>query len=122
MSQAPLPPDLTESEKKSYCEIVGQLLIIDLALKEGELRFLEGLMRRIGLSEATCQEVLAQVNWDSPVEERVAEIAPANRLPLMAVLADAALADGEMASREVDLIARVAGVMDLAHEDEGDEA
>jgi hypothetical protein len=96
-------------EKKIFCQVVAQLLIIDSELTDTEHKFLYDLMEAQGLGKADQEEVIAGVNLDTSVEARVAGLSAAHRDKLAEALRLAAEADGVVTAVEEDIIALVTG-------------
>ncbi|MCA9634994.1 MAG: hypothetical protein KC420_03060 [Myxococcales bacterium] len=95
------------NEKKLYCEIVAQLLIIDGAITDDERAFLDQVFGRLGLDADERRDVIHHVNVDDDIEAKVQRLAPDVRAALSAELEAAAGADHEILGSERDIIARV---------------
>ena len=96
-------------ERKLFCQVVAQLLIIDSELTDGEHAFLYDLMARHGLTESEREEVIAGVDVDSSIEGRVAGLSEDDRVALATALRQAAAADGQVSDVEQDIIDLVRG-------------
>jgi hypothetical protein len=99
------------TDKKLYCEILAQLLIIDGMITDGERAFLDGVFARLGLNDDERRDVIHHVNVDDPIEEKVARLAPEVREQLTAELEGAASLDSDVSPGERDIIARVKAAM-----------
>ncbi|MEZ4451356.1 MAG: hypothetical protein R3B09_17890 [Nannocystaceae bacterium] len=99
------------SDKKLYCEVIAQLLIIDGAVTDEERAFLDAVFDRLGLTAQDRRDVVHHVNVDDKVEDKVRRLSPAIRDELTRELAGAAGLDHDVSPAERDLIARVREVM-----------
>ena len=88
-------------------QIVGQLLLSDMALTDLESDFLERLMDRYALDKEARSEVFGGINIGDDPAEGVADLSAEARTELAAVLHEAAGADGVIGPVEADVIARV---------------
>ena len=104
------PMDL--AQKKLYCEVVAQLLIVNASLKDEERTFLEQLMNRLGLDAQAKQDVINHVNFGDPVGEKVLRLEPAARASLVEDLRSASLVDGDLAPRKARFIAKVQSALE----------
>lgn len=103
------PEGMNLREKKLFCQVVAQLLIIDGQLTDGEHKFLYALMESHGLSQVQQEDVVSGVNLDSSVEARVEALPVGERNALVAELKAAAGADGEVTFDEQAIIDLVVG-------------
>lgn len=99
------------SDKKLYCEVIAQLLIIDGAVTDDERAFLDAVFDRLGLTGEERRDVFNHVNVDDSVEDKVRRLSPAIRAELTRELQGAAGLDDDVSPAERDLIARVREVM-----------
>ncbi|MEZ4379898.1 MAG: TerB family tellurite resistance protein [Nannocystaceae bacterium] len=99
------------TDKKLYCEIIAQVLIIDGMITDDERAFLDEVFARLGLSDDERRDVINHVNVDDAIEEKVARLAPEVREQLTAELEGAAGLDSDVSPGERDLIARVKAAM-----------
>jgi hypothetical protein len=111
--------DMKLEHKIFYCHAVAQLLLSDVVLTDMEVKFLEGLMDRLGLDEPVRRAIMDEVNLEDPVDERLRELPLADRKLLLEELRAAATVDGNFAIREAALISQMRKVLLLG---EGDQA
>lgn len=98
---------MTPDDKRLYCSILAQLLIIDGAVTDDERAFLDAVFRRLGLGVADRQAVYNSVNVDDSIEEKVRRLSPEVRAELTRELEGAAGLDSDISPGERDLIERV---------------
>ena len=67
---------MTTDDKRLYCSILAQLLIIDGAVTDDERAFLDAVFLRLGLGVADRQAVYNSVNVDDSIEEKVRRLSP----------------------------------------------
>lgn len=101
-------------DKKLYCEVIAQLLIIDGAVTDDERAFLDAVFDRLGLGVDDRREVFGRVNVDDRIEDKVRRLRPEIRAELTRELSAAAGLDDDVSPAERDLIARVREVMEAA--------
>ncbi|GEM_PF-2657443 len=106
-------PRLSVEVRQAFLEIIGQLLVADFQVTTEEDAFFQRLVSRLGLTEAQRDQVVKRVDIGTDAELISAKIPLPLRLELQRVLAEAAAADGEIAPRELDLLERVALVMQI---------
>ena len=104
---------MTTEDKRLYCEIIAQLLIIDGAVTDDEHAFLDAVFRRLGLGVADRQAVYNGVNVDDSIEDKVRRLSPWVRAELTRELERAAGLDRDVSPGERDLIERVREAMRL---------
>jgi len=102
---------VTTEDKRLYCEIIAQLLLIDGAVTDDERAFLDGVFHRLGLGVADRVAVYNNVNVDDRIEEKVARLSAEVRASLTRELEGAAGLDDDVSPGERDLIARVKEAM-----------
>lgn len=102
---------VTIEDKRLYCEIIAQLLLIDGSVTDGERAFLDGVFNRLGLGVADRVAVYNNVNVDDRIEEKVARLSADVRASLTRELEGAAGLDYDVSPGERDLIARVKEAM-----------
>lgn len=98
---------MTPEDRKTFVQIVGQVLIADGVLGDAERAHLDKVMDELGLGEAERKEALRGIDLDSPVEERVNALSDAAKSKLLAAVEAAAGADGETAKVEQALVETV---------------
>ncbi len=98
---------MTTDDKRLYCSILAQLLIIDGAVTDDERAFLDAVFLRLGLGVADRQAVYNSVNVDDSIEEKVRRLSPEVRAELTRELEGAAGLDSDISPGERDLIERV---------------
>ena len=98
---------MKRNEMIRIVQIVGQLLLSDMALTALEGDFLERLMERYALDKEARSEVFAGINIGDDPADGVADLSDEARAQLVAVLHEAADADGVIGPVEADVIARV---------------
>ncbi|MCA9714320.1 MAG: hypothetical protein H6713_14170 [Myxococcales bacterium] len=101
------------AEKKIYCEVLAQLLIVDGVFASEERAFLNAAMDRLGLTSEDRRDVFRNVNIDDSVESKLGKLGREARRELTAELERAARVDDVLAASERKLIARVREVMAL---------
>lgn len=99
--------DLDINQKKLYCQIMAQLMIIDGAVTDDERARLSEVMDRFGLSEAERQDVYNHVNVDDNIEEKVRRLDSDVIEELTRELEVVAGVDGDVSPGEVDIISRI---------------
>ncbi len=98
---------MTHDEMICIVQIVGQLLLSDMALTAKESDFLESLMTRYELDADARSAVYAGVNVGDNPAVRVAELGADAKHELLGALKEAAAADGVVEPVEAKLIAAV---------------
>ncbi len=98
---------MTLDEMTRIAQIVGQLLLSDMALTSEESEFLDALMNRYALDDEARTAVFSGVNLGDDPAERVAALSVEARRELLEVLRQAADADGVVEPAEARLIAKV---------------
>ncbi len=95
------------AERKIYCELLAQLLIVDGVFANEERAFLTAAMDRLGLSKEDRRDVYRNVNIDDPIENKLRQLDGEARLRLTEELERAAKVDDVVAASESMLIARI---------------
>ena len=95
------------AERKIYCELLAQLLIVDGVFANEERAFLTAAMDRLGLSKEDRRDVYRNVNIDDPIENKLRQLDGETRLRLTEELERAARVDDVVAASESMLIARI---------------
>ncbi len=101
------------AERKIYCELLAQLLIVDGVFANEERAFLTAAMDRLGLSKEDRRDVYRNVNIDDPIENKLRQLDGESRRRLTEELerARAARVDDVVAASESRLIARIRDFM-----------
>lgn len=98
-------------ELVSLAQIIGQMLIADGCLADPEREHLENVMNALGLDAAAKKQVIAGIDVDSPLEERVAAMAAETRGRLVTELEAAMHASGHVEPGEVALLDQVKALL-----------
>jgi uncharacterized tellurite resistance protein B-like protein len=98
---------LTSEQKHILCQIVGTLLVSDLELHDTEMRYLENLYQKLGVSPEERRLIQASINVTDDVEALAQSVSLENRTKLLEELHDAAWADGVLVDSEVRIIETV---------------
>ena len=99
------------AERKIYCELLAQLLIVDGVFANEERAFLTAAMDRLGLSKEYRRDVYRNVNIDDPIENKLRQLDGESRRRLTEELERAARVDDVVAASESRLIARIRDFM-----------
>jgi uncharacterized tellurite resistance protein B-like protein len=94
------------------CLLVSKVLVADGIMSEDEHWFLSSLMERLGLSPEERQKVTDLEEWDQ-AEEVVKALPMDERRALVAMLVDAASADGRLSKHELAAAKKVAAALDV---------
>ena len=95
---------MKKEHQKTFCRVVGHLLVSDLQLHDSEVRYLEGLYARFDLSEEERREIQRTVNLDDDIGALARSLPVDVRAELLKELHDAAWADGVMVAAEARVI------------------
>lgn len=90
--------------RRTFCRIVGQLLVSDLQLHDSEVRYLDDLYHRLGISQQERSEIQREVNVGDDVCLLAATLPKEARKELLSELHDAAWADGVLVGSEAKII------------------
>ncbi len=101
------------NQKKLYCQLIAQLVLIDGAVTDAEHQFLNAAMNRLGLDAEDRRDVINNVNVDDDVEAKARALDPVVLRELTAELEQVAEVDGDVSPGERDIIARIKGALDL---------
>jgi len=102
---------MERSDRITVVQLVGQMLISDGELGDGEHEYLERVIAMLALSDEERKEALGGINVDSPVEERVASLAADARERLVSELETAMHADGTVTPGEQRMLDKVKAVL-----------
>ncbi len=103
---------MDSAQKVTCAQVIGQMLIADGALEDTEREHFEGVMDRLGMSDAEKKEAIKGIDVDSPAEERVASLSPEVRQALVVELEAAMGASGEIARGEQLLMERLRSLLE----------
>jgi uncharacterized tellurite resistance protein B-like protein len=92
------------------CLLVSKVLVADGIVSDDERAFLAGLMERLGLSPEERQQVTDLEGWDD-AEGIVKALPTDERRDLVAMLVDAASADGRLSALELAAAKKVAAAL-----------
>ena len=95
---------MSPQDRKTFVQIVGQVLIADGMLGDEERAHLDRLMDTLELSGDERKAALSGINLDSPVEERVATLSAEAKSQLLEAVEQAAAADHEVGKGEQEII------------------
>jgi uncharacterized tellurite resistance protein B-like protein len=100
------------TENVATCLVVAKVLVADGMMTDEAREFLGGLMTSLGLSEAERTSVIELEDLDAaePVVRRLPE---ERRRDILAMLVDAASADGKLSPHELATIHRVEAALGL---------
>lgn len=98
--------------KVAKCLLVSKVLVADGIMTENERLFLDKVMRGLGLSERERRGVLDIEGWDQ-AEPVVAKLSAQERRDLLAMLVDAASADGRLSPLEMQTVKRITVALGL---------
>jgi uncharacterized tellurite resistance protein B-like protein len=92
------------------CLLVSKVLVADGIMTDHEKEFLDGVMTKLGLSEAERRSVIDLEGWDE-AEPIVDKLSEDERRDIVAMLVDAAGADGKLSANELATVKRVAAAL-----------
>lgn len=92
------------------CLLVSKVLVADGIVSDDERSFLASLMERLGLSPEERQQVTDLEGWDE-AEGIVKALPTDERRDLVAMLVDAASADGRLSALELAAAKKVAAAL-----------
>ncbi len=92
------------------CLLVSKVLVADGIMSDDEHWFLSSLMDRLGLSPEERQQVTDLEGWDD-AEAQVKALPVDERRDLVAMLVDAAGADGKLSPKELAAAKKVAAAL-----------
>ena len=100
--------------KLAKCLLVSKVLVADGMMTDEEREFLDGVMRKLELTEAERRQVIELEGWDEaePIVERLSED---ERREIVSLLVDAAAADGKLSAHELATVKRVAAALHIEH-------
>ena len=89
------------------CLLVSKVLVADGIMTDDEHAFLDGVMKKLGLTDAERQAVVELDDWDQ-AEPIVNALSVDDRRELVDLLVEAASADGHLAPLELSSIRQIA--------------
>jgi uncharacterized tellurite resistance protein B-like protein len=92
------------------CLLVSKVLVADGIMTDEEREFLDGVMTKLGLSDAERRRVVDLEGWDE-AEPIVDKLSEDERREIVAMLVDAAGADGKLSAHELATVKRVAAAL-----------
>jgi uncharacterized tellurite resistance protein B-like protein len=95
------------------CLLVSKVLVADGIMSDDEHWFLSELMERLGLSPDERQQVTDLEGWDE-AESLVKALPVDERRDLVAMLVDAASADGRLSPHELAAAKKVAAALGIS--------
>jgi uncharacterized tellurite resistance protein B-like protein len=95
---------MTPEERRIFCRIVGTLLVADLKLHDAEVRYLEELYQRLGVSKTEREAIETTINLNDDVRELAQSLPAETRKYLLEELHKAAWADGVLMRSEAKII------------------
>lgn len=95
------------------CLLVSKVLVADGMVTENERAFLDGFMRKQGLSPAERQSVIDLEGWDD-AEKVVAALSADEKQELVDALLTAASADGRLSPLEVTAVNKITAALGLS--------
>ena len=98
---------MNPQHRRTFCHIIGTLLVSDIELRDSELAYLHDLYRRLGIDEAESKSIEAEVNVGDDVKALAATLPPDTRVKLLDEMHRAAMADGTIQNTERSIIRRV---------------
>ena len=97
----------------AQCLLVTKVLVADGVLTDAERAFLEASMRGLGLTDEEQASVLELEGW-AAAEPLVADLETDEKHVLLALLVDAASADGRLSPHEFASVKKIARALGLA--------
>ena len=94
------------------CLLVSKVLVADGMMGDDEHAFLGGLITRLGLTDAERRQVLDLEGWDE-AEPIVHALPEDDRRDIVAMLVDAAGADGKLSGLELAAVKKVTAALKL---------
>jgi len=92
------------------CLLVSKVLVADGIMTDEERAFLDDVMTKLGLSDAERRRVVDLEGWDE-AEPIVDKLSEDERREIVAMLVDAAGADGKLSAHELATVKRVAAAL-----------
>ena len=94
------------------CLVVSKVIVADGMVGDSERAFLEGMIRSLGLSDAERQHVIDLEGLDE-ADGIVRELPLEERRELIALLVDAAGADGKLSPYELRMVQKITVALGL---------
>ena len=102
---------MTPEERRSFCRIVGTLLVSDMNLHDAEVRYLHDLYRRLGLTEAERSTIQSEININDDVKALAEALSEETRAELLEELHAAAWSDGVLKRSEANIIVAIENLL-----------
>jgi uncharacterized tellurite resistance protein B-like protein len=96
------------------CLLVSKVLVADGIMTDQEREFLSDVMTKLGLTDAERRRVIDLEGWDE-AEPIVDKLSEDERREIVAMLVDAAGADGKLSAHELATVKRVAAALHVEH-------
>ena len=100
------------SPNLAKCLVVAKVLVADGMMTDDERAFLDGMTRRLGLTDAERKQVTELEGLDD-ADRYVRELPIEERRQIVEQLVDAASADGKLSPHELAAIKRVTAALEL---------
>lgn len=96
------------------CLLVSKVLVADGMVTDDERAFLDGIMRKLGLTEGERRQVIELEGLDAALPI-VQELPVDEKRALLDMLVDAASADGRLSKLELGAVRRLADALGVDH-------
>jgi uncharacterized tellurite resistance protein B-like protein len=94
------------------CLLVSKVLVADGMMSDAEKEFLANMMTKLGLTDDERTRVINLEGWDE-AEPIVNKLSEDERRGIIALLVDAASADGRLSPHELATVKRVSAALEL---------
>lgn len=94
------------------CLLVSKVLVADGMMSDDEREFLDGMMTKLGLTDAERRGVIDLQGWDE-AEPIVNKLSDDEKHGIVELLVDAASADGRLSPHELATVQRVSKALGL---------
>jgi uncharacterized tellurite resistance protein B-like protein len=88
------------------CMLVSKVLVADGIMTENERVFLDRAMTKLGLTQGERKQVIDLQGWND-AEPVVAKLSPEEKRGVVAMLVDAAAADGRLSPLEAQMVKKI---------------
>lgn len=95
------------------CLLITKVIVADGVFSDGERAFLDGAMRKLGLTDEERESVLELEGW-AQAEPLVAGLSVEEKREFLSLLVDAASADGQFNAPELAAVKRITAALGLA--------
>ena len=96
--------------KTAKCLLVAKVLVADGMMTENERAFLDEVMEKIGLGPLERRRVIDLEGWDE-AEPVVAKLSIDEKREVIAMIVDAASADGKLSPLEIATVKRITAAL-----------